>query len=235
MKFKSFSKMLTVLSLTICSCSVSIAGMWFDDFERRSIKFWKIYNLDRPVEKWAIKDGEVVGEIFQPGFMSLLMTGTPDWSNYSVECRAKFVKTSDEASAELGLSIYDGGDENSRYIFFINFSMKLAVIHKVFQGKWTSIIYNFDSQKDTWYKLKASVKEQDIEFIIDDEKRFAVKDEGELIESGQVGLVVANARAHFDDVAITGSKIPSTGPGQFDVGRRKRLASVWGKIKRAGE
>jgi len=232
MKLKCLSKILAVLSLTVCFCSASSAGTWFDDFERRTFKEdWEIYNLDRTVEKWVIKDGEAVGEIFQPGFMSLLITGAPDWSDYLVECRAKFVKTSENASAVLGLSLYDGGEENNRYLFFINLSVGLVAIEKVFQGKWSSIIYRFVSQKDTWYKLKASLNEQSLEFLIDDEKLFTFKEQGEPIESGQIGLVVANAKAHFDDVAITGTKIPSTGPGQFGVELQRRLASVWGKIK----
>ena len=136
-----------------------------------------------------------------------------------------------EAWAVLGLSLYDGGDDNNRYLFSINLSMELVIIAKEFQGKWTRIIYHFASQQDVWYKLKASVKERKLEFIINDENPFTLEDKGEPIESGQIGLVVANARAHFDDVAITGTKIPSTGPGQFGMELQKKLTSAWGKIK----
>ena len=231
MVFKFLSKVLTVLILTVCFCYPSSAGTWFDDFERRSLKVWNIYNLDRTVEEWVIKDGEAVGEIFLSGFMSLLMTGNTDWHGYSVKCRAKFVKTSENASAELGLSLYDGGEENSRYLCLINLPMQWVLIAKELKGEWHTSIYHFVAQEDTWYKLQASVKEGSIEFTIDDDKKFIVEDDGEQLESGQIGLIVANARAHFDDVTITGPKIPSSGPGQFGVGLQGKLSSVWGRVK----
>jgi len=231
MRLKFFNKILAILIFTLCLCYPSFAGTWFDDFERRSLKVWDIYNLDRTVEKWSIKDGEAVGEIFQPGFMSLLMTGEENWSGYSVECRAKFVKTSEDAAAELGLSLYDAGDENSRYLFLINLPMNWVLIAREIQGEWHNSIYFFAAEEETWYKLNASVKEGSLEFTIDDERKFIVKDEGEQLKSGRIGLIVANARVHFDDVTITGPKIPSSGPGRFEVSMQGKLSSVWGKVK----
>ena len=70
----------------------SFAGTWRDDFEDKDTREWKIFNLDRKVEKWWISDGEAVGEIFLPGFMSLWITGELTWKNYSLSCRAKLVE-----------------------------------------------------------------------------------------------------------------------------------------------
>lgn len=237
MRFKSLSKILTVLSLTICFCSASLAGTWFDDFERSDFEVWEIYNLNRNVEEWSIKNGEAIGKIAKVGFITLLITGAPDWSDYSVECRAKCVEAFEfrdafgVAPAEFGLSVYDDRDENSCYMSYIDLTRNEVLIAKCFDDKWTLKTFPFVSQKDTWYKLRVSVKEQEVEFVINDEKQFIAKYEGEKIESGRIALIVGNGEVHFDNVAIRGPKIPSTGPGQLGVEAQRSLTSVWGKIK----
>ena len=208
------------------------AGTWWDDFDDGNYREWKIYNLDRTAEKWTVKKGEAVGEIFQPGFMSLLLTGEPKWNNYTVECRAKFVKESKDNVAELGLSLYDGGDENERYLFSLYLMWDTVSIKKEHKGKWTTILFHFDSEMDTWYTLKASVTGGNLEFYVN-EQLFTAEDADEPLESGKIGLVVANAVAHFDDVAISGPGIPSGGQGKpRSVQSRGNLAAVWGRLKR---
>ena len=62
----------------------SFAGTWRDDFEDKDTREWEIFNIDRKVEKWWVNDGEAVGEIFLPGFMSLWLTGELTWKHYSL-------------------------------------------------------------------------------------------------------------------------------------------------------
>ena len=38
----------------------ALAGTWLDDFEDKDTREWKIFNLDRQVEKWWVSDGEAV-------------------------------------------------------------------------------------------------------------------------------------------------------------------------------
>ena len=88
-------KLTPILAITIIICfSVqawhpTFAGTWRDDFEDKDTREWKIFNIDRQVEKWWVSNGEAVGEIFLPGFMSLWLTGELTWKNYSLSCRAK--------------------------------------------------------------------------------------------------------------------------------------------------
>ena len=92
------------------------AGVWRDDFEDKRINEWKIYNEDRTVEKWWINQGAAVGEIFRDGFMSLWLTGSEDWNNYSLSCRAKLIKQKNNTEPYFGLTLYDAGEENARYL-----------------------------------------------------------------------------------------------------------------------
>ena len=225
---------LFILSLVLLLNTQCLAGTWRDDFDDGNYKAeWTIYNLNRAVENWRVKDGEAIGEIFQPGFMSLLLTGEDNWKAQTVECRAKFVKEAKDASAELGLSLYDGEDDDNRYLFVINLTLGVVTIIKEAEGQWASASFRFVSEMDTWYTLKATIEEQELKFQINGET-FTGNEQDEPLESGQVGLIVANARAHFDDVAISGPGIPSGGPGKVKaVQSRGKLAAKWGQLKAA--
>ena len=61
---------------------------------------------------------------------------------------------------------------------------------------------------------------------------FTVIDDDPL-KGGQAGLVVADGRAHFDDVEITGTNVKNGGPGKpRPVEPRAKLATTWGDIKK---
>ena len=210
--------------------NISFAGTWRDDFEDRITREWKIYNLDRQVENWWVNQGEAVGRIFKRGFMSLWLTGKLDWENYSVSCRAKLVKERNDP-AYIGLSLHDRGDEHTRYLFFINFFFGTASIIKASPNVWVPQTFPFVSDIDTWYRLRATVKDEQLEFQVNDEV-FTAEDPFPL-KSGQAGLVVGNAEGRFDDVAITGLNIKNGGPGrqQLPVDTRGSLTTTWGRIK----
>ena len=208
----------------------TFAGTWRDDFEDNDTREWKIFNLDRKVEKWWIDDGEAVGEIFLPGFMSLWLTGELTWKNYSVSCRAKLVEDKNEPPT-IGLTLHDRGDEDSRYLFFLDYIFGTVRIVKAVHDDWNVISYLFDAEIDTWYQLTATVREEGIlEFQIDDTVFTAIDDD--ILKGGQAGLVVADGRAHFDDFEVTGANISNGGPGKpHPVEPKAKLATVWGHLK----
>ena len=132
----------------------------------------------------------------------------------------------------IGLTLHDRSDQNSRYVFTIDYVNNIARIIKDVIGEgFVAIPFLFVAEKGVWYDLTATVKEDGtLEFRIND-KVFEVFDPPPL-SGGQVGLVVGDARARFYNVAITGDNIPNGGPGNpFDVAPRSKLATTWGKLK----
>ncbi len=219
-----------LVQLIILMCgAISYAGTWRDDFEDRITREWKIYNLDRQAENWWVNRGEAAGRIFKRGFISLWLTGKLDWKNYSVSCRAKLVKERNDP-ARVGLTLYDRGDEDSRYLFFIDFFFDVVSITRAGSDRWFTRQFPFVSDSDTWYKLRATVNEGQLEFQVNDQV-FTAEDPDPL-KPGQAGLVVGNAEARFDDVAIMGADIKNGGPGRpHAVDTQGILATTWGRIK----
>ncbi len=219
-----------MLTTALISETAGFAGTWRDDFEDRVTKEWKIYNLDRQVENWWVNKGEAVGRIFKRGFISLWLTGELDWENYSVSCRAKLVKERNDP-ARVGLTLHDRGDEQSRYLFFINFFFGTVSITKAGPNVWSTRDFPFISDIDTWYQLRATVREGQLEFQVNDQVFLA--EDPQPLKPGQAGLVVGNAEGRFDDVAVTGVNIRSGGPGrQRAVDTRRTLSTTWGRLKR---
>ncbi len=219
----------------------AFAGTWRDDFEDNDTREWKIYNLNRQVEKWWINDNEAVGEIFEPGFMSLWLTGDLKWENYSVSCRAKLVDDRNEPPT-IGLTLHDRGEEDSRYLFFIDYVFDIVRIVKSVHDDWSTVQHFFAPEEDTWYQLKATVYEdgnlefsiQNMDAEVDAEPQVFTAFDPDPLPGGQAGLVIADARARFDDVEITGDNIPNGGPGRRTlqaVSPRSKLATTWGKLK----
>lgn len=221
---------IALIQIVVLMCAqIGFAGTWRDDFEDRITREWKIYNLDRQVENWWVNKGEAVGRIFKRGFMSLWLTGELDWENYSVSCRGKLVKERNDP-AYIGLTLHDRGDEDTRYLFFINFFFGTVSIIKASPKVWSTREFPFVSDIDTWYQLKATVNDGQLEFRVNDQV-FASEDSSPL-KSGQAGLVVGNAEGRFDDVAVSGVNIKNGGPGRPRAAdRQEALTTTWGRIK----
>ncbi|MCZ6675732.1 MAG: hypothetical protein O7E52_00625 [Candidatus Poribacteria bacterium] len=208
---------------------IGFAGTWRDDFEDRNTREWTIYNLDRQVENWWVNKGEAVGRIFKRGFMSLWLTGELDWKNYSLSCRAKLVNEKNDPPS-LGLTLHDRGDEDTRYLFSIDFLFGTVEITKATPNRWFTRTFPFVAEIDTWYRLKATANDGQLEFQVNDQ--IFTSEDPEPLKPGQAGLVVANAEARFDDVTVTGLNIKNGGPGRpraVDV--KAKLAITWGQIK----
>lgn len=221
----------TIICLSVQAWQPAFAGTWRDDFEDKDTREWKIFNLDRQVEKWWVSEGEAVGEIFLPGFMSLWLTGELTWKNYSLYCRAKLVKDKNDPPS-VGLTLHDRGEEDSRYLFFIDYVFGTVRLIKALRNSWFPVIFPFDAEIDTWYELTATIHEDGtIEFQVDDEV-FTVIDDDPL-KGGQAGLVVADGRAHFDDFEVTGANIKNGGPGKpRPVEPQTKLTTTWGNLKK---
>ena len=185
-------------------------SVWKDDFQDVGTDEWEIYQADPEIEKWWVEEGVAVGEIFQPGYVSLWMTGTEDWSDYSVSLRARLEQEDNEHLSSFGLTMYSSDNNVSAYQFLL-IRNGTATIAKS-SSSALPLEYPFEVEVGTWYDLEASIKENRIEFHINGQPVGVAVDE-DILTAGRVGLVVSNARVQFDDVEITGDGIPHGGPG----------------------
>lgn len=211
---------------------VASAGRWWDDFEDDNLHGWDIYNFEPRVEKWSIKRGEAIGEIFEPGSMSLLVAGDASWEDYTVRCRAKFDKVRD-GEGSLGISLYESADGADRYAFFLDMGAGVMAIRRVRDRDWGFPVATvFEVERDVWYSLGASVSGDLLTFRVDDLAILAVS-RTEPLPPGPFALVVSDARAHFDDIVVEGDSVPDRGPSGFAVTRDERqLPLRWADLKR---
>lgn len=227
---KNITTFLTVSCLLLSICLFSYAGTWRDDFEDDNTNEWVIYNLNRQLEKWWIDDGEAVGEILEDPFYSIWNTGELSWEHYSVSCRVMLVEDGFGPS-QIGLTLHDREEENSRYAFLIDFENDVASIERWAPGNGI-VGSTFTAEENTWYTLTATVMDEgSLSFQIDN-FIFAATDDVPL-EGGKTGLIISNARARFDDFQVNGENIPNGGPAKsFDVEPAKKLATTWGNLKK---
>ena len=218
------------LSFTFFTSQFTLAGTWRDDFEDNDIREWEIFNRVRQHEKWWINDGEAVGESLEVNAYSLWLTGDLTWKYYTVSCRAKLVEDG-QGPPHIGLTLYDREEDNGGYAFLIDYEKDEVSIERWAADVW---FFNrqFTAEMDKWYELAATVYEDgSLKFRIDDFEIETIDPEP-LLKGGKAGLLVAFARARFDDVEITGDNIPNGGPGKpRPVAPQAKLATTWGRLK----
>ena len=217
------------------------SGMWQDNFDSGDLRDYEIFNLDRAVEGWDLKDGTVVGEIFAPHAYSLLILKPrgkrpENWTDYSVRVRAKLLDTKKkDVEPRLGLSLYDQEFEGNRYLTLVAPNLNELHIVRVTNDVWQIIPFAFPVPQDEWIELTATIETmEDVESVT-----FQVNDGPELriraaspLRAGKVGLVVRDAVVAFDDLVIEGETIPNGGRGVVrPVSPRGRAAVRWAELK----
>ena len=238
-KLIPISAIITLVCFSLWAWQPALAGTWRDDFEDKNPSGWRNLNFDPQVERWWIDDGVAAGEIFEPGLMSLWLTGKLTWQYYSLSCQAKLVRRGKEPPS-VGLTLHNRNEEDSRYLFFIDYTYNTVRLVKALRDDWFPVIYPFDAEIDRWYELTATIHEDGtLEFKVDDEVFTAIDDDP--LKGGQAGLVVADGRARFDNVEITGESISNNirrkrfyrgSVKTHSFGQHKRLATIWGELKK---
>jgi len=216
------------------------AGTWRDDFSR-GLRDWEVFNLDKAVETWDAKNEQAIGEIFSPNFYSLLILNpsTSDarkWSNYTVKCRVQSLKIkARDGEPRMGISLYDQEFEGNRYLCLFAFDTGEIHIVRVTADFWQIIPLAYPVEEGTWYDLTATIRtdanEESLTFTVNNDFQITIKATDPL-KAGKVGLVVADARAAFDDVEVEGANIPNGGFGKpRAVEARNALATRWATLK----
>ncbi len=243
----------TITTFFMCVVSPCIAGTWRDAFTDNDTRHWKTYDttlIDHDaslnLSKWQIDDDQVVGEIFDEGATTLLLTGDSYWKYYSISCRAKFVKNS-TSNVAFGLVLHAKVDQEylHQYMCLIETISDTARISKIMGEPfedWEETTFPFVAEEDQWYKLTATIDNTGkLTFKI--RKSSTNVDESEEViftatypktrEGGYAGLYLSGAKVRFDDVEIKGNNIPNRSAGEaFSVEPQDKLAAIWGDLKK---
>jgi hypothetical protein len=223
---------ITVVGLVIYSMFVSFAfaGTWIDDFEDGNLHGWKGVDVN-----WVVEHGECSGQWANAlaGWAECIECGIENSASlrdYGIVCRAKLVEKLAGVSPHFGIRFRMGpGDGRGDYEAYIDLEEEEGVFCIAPFQKMSEVRLPFDIVEETWYKLEVIAEGDHFEFFIDDEQIGSFDNASR--PSGSVGLEVANAHVHFDDVVITGPEIPDGGPG-FAVASQSKLATMWGSVKR---
>lgn len=175
--------------------------------------------------QWQVENGELSTE-FKGAPSSDLILGNDSWSNYTVECKAKFLETFPGGMTWAAITVRYK-DTGNNYTFGIDLVKQRANADIEFGGKsivWLNILMNLELNK--YYNLKVIAEGDHIQFFIDDLPIHDFKD-GSLV-TGKVGVMAIRAHVHFDDFIIKGPNI--TSPAEA-VGITRNLVAIWGQIR----
>jgi len=217
----------------IMALSVQQVHAFFDDFERKELgDDWQKSPIGVE-ESWDIDKGELV--FSGAGGHSQMMTGEQDWVNYTVECDMMFLSSSNYPG---GIRTYVDLDTGGHYAVWFYPAESIAL----FSGTDWDINPGlvelgrhkpFSAKLDVFYHLKVVHQKQHIEVWFGDNKdkmeKIMEADDDEF-KSGLFGFDGYDKEVHFDNILITGPKIPRS-PGETAVDSRDKLATVWGKLK----
>ncbi len=224
--------------------STAFAGAWHDDFEGGGLEDWVIYNFDPGAESWDEEDGFVVGEIDQPGFISLLQlkprqpagVDTDDWQNYTVKVKMRLEsEPEDGQNTSFGLMLYDHIEQDTFHWIFLEYHQARVRMHIRIGNAGGDDFFPFNVEQGVWYDVTATIETLDdserVTFQVDDNPPFMTEWNGQAI-SGSVALIVGGGRVSFDDFVIEGDSIPNGGNGlPRSVSPAGLAAQLWGDLK----
>ena len=173
---------------------------------------------------WVIQDGELIGTT--TAYQDLFLTGSEDWTDYTIEFRAKLTGGRilgmafryTDTNNNYRLNLYDDLDNTNNFYVYLRVAGAFSEVMKVPVGQ---------IDKDEWYTLKIEVVGDSIKAYLDGELQIEAKN-GAHSEGGIAFEGETNTIGHFDDLIVEGEGIPSS-----PVDARGKLASQWAKIKSA--
>ena len=231
-----------LVALTAFTALPSFAGSWHDDFEGGGLDDWTVYNEDPGAELWEEENGIVFGEIFLPGFFSILQLTPPGvdterWENYTVKVRMRLETDEDDGNdTAFGVVLYDFDLDLNQY------HLVLLQLHEqnIYAGIRTengagADSFPFETRQGVWYDLQASVEtmgdSERITIQVDDNAPISFT-WAAAVGSGGVGLAVSDARVSFDDFVVEGASISNGGNGlPRAVSPIGMAAQLWGDLK----
>lgn len=221
----------SILTVVFCLLVTSAwAGTFRDDFEDGNLDGWRQewqphWNL------WKILDGEL--ECTQRSKISTtLVTGDVTWKDYTIEYDVKLLEKFGPGDVDVAVRVvslwrfvqffigdYFGAPEigGSRAINGANEAAKRQPFDLLELNKW--------------HHLKLDAQGNHFTFWVNGQKVLDYTDD--VIKAGAVGLGLANYRARFDNVEISGPDVPDvTPPTWTSIHPKAKLPTTWAEMKK---
>ena len=218
------------LGLVFVLVPLCSAGKWQDDFRDNNAKAW---TPQKPPwvrsQSWTVKNGVYVAEVIGDD-QSYSVTGEPTWDDYYIEAKVRYPKKG-ETPFHIGVGVRYQGPDNGYDFGFILFPIGGPTRALAWGGGVGNFVGRFFEEPfpikpDTWYLLKMEVKGNHFECFVDGKQ--VGQFDNKAVKSGKATLWGGPGDFEFDDVTISGAKIPNR---VLAVQPHEKLATTWGGIK----
>ena len=205
MKTQKFHPLILIPVLWLLMAFVAIphalAGTYRNDFENEADfledKAQGIWNFH--VDSFTWEDGAIRGS----GRGQLLMFGSVDWTDYTLEVK---VQLQADSSGGIGLRFNEG----PHYIFWVDEATDLVGVTEA-ASAGIDILgeESFTIEPGTWYSLKGVAAGNNLEFYINGERVIKVEHGDQ--SAGMAGICVLRGSILFEDFVLTGPDVPDSG------------------------
>ena len=214
------------------------AGTLRDNFEDGDLDGWKFKAFGGRKQKGqcAARNGVMVcASKGEKGFTIGAYIGdwarSHRWKNYEFECQFMFPKTLLPNLPAIGFVV-----RNVELVGNLSFQVSPAVRNLIGcyrfvanKGKWMHL-ENFVTQAGKWYTVRIVVLEKSYKMFLDEKLICAFS--SDLPDKGGIALAAGNCEVHFDNIVITGAKIPDLDmKNVLAVSPRTKLTTTWGQIR----
>jgi len=206
------------------------AGTFRDDFEDGNLDGWRQVNPQGQM-LWEIVDGELECTR-QDEISTILLVGENNWRDYTIEYDVMLLEDLGTGDVDVMARYIDPVGSHVVIFGIGDFLGAPAVFAQRFPGDVTTQEPFGPLEMNVWHHIKLEAEEDDFTFWIDDEKIMEYEDEA--VETGSIGLGLANYIARFDNVEITGPDVPDVTPMTWKarpVQPRDKLAGTWAEVK----
>ena len=232
-----------VILFMLLTAASAWAGTLVDDFSDGDLDGWTQWGAG----SWRVENEELIFE--SRNSPSILSMGEPDWQDYTISAKAKFVKHQARNCCGEVMGFAARGESNIDVYWFWLGTLQLAgkQVYACY-AQWVGWpLKNIKSEAfawdmNTWYHLKLTADGDEFQFYIDDE--LVLEYEDSTFAEGKIGLAAAfgglaaafgSTTIHFDDVVITGDDVPdmnmSAKDVDFSVEPKGKYTTTWAAIK----
>ena len=205
--------------------STAAAGTWECNFEDPADADLWAPNDEGPrtgESEWKIEDGWFHQTKLETMYHKAA-GGDPDWTDYTVE----FDMTIEEGACAGVLLRSDSTASNGYRLWLRSGLLQLMQwVDDAWQDPRVDVPFNMELGKE--YHMEVSIEGWIIDVWVDGEHLIeGHKLEGELFESGMLGLINYDCHTRYDNIKVSGPNVKS-----MPVEAWGKLSTVWGQIKR---